>query len=156
MSCDDTYYLNENTTLTSSDLLKIFNTVNGADRKISVNTLLTYLQTNLSFNNFAPQFTTQYSAPSATGFTVPITNSSTSIRLILTPLAGYATGTITLPTNTNCVDKQEILVTCTQAVTTLTISGNGATITGTPTTLTANSFFQIMYDKLLNTWYRIG
>jgi hypothetical protein len=156
MSCDDTYYLNENTTLTSSDLLKIFNTANGVDRKVSVNTLLTYLQTALSFGNFVPQFTTQYSAPSATGFTTTITNSSASIRLILTPLAGYATGTLTLPINTIAIDKQVILVNCTQAVTTLTINGNGATVTGTPTTLTANAFFQIMYDKLLNTWYRIG
>lgn len=153
---DETYYLNENTTVSASDLMRVFNTVNGVERKISVNTLTTYLQTALSFGDFQKQYTTQYSAPSATGFTTAITDSSASIRLILTPLAGYAAGTITLPKNTNSINKQEVLINCTQSVTTLTINGNGATVTGAPTTLTANGYFQLMYDLLLNTWYRIG
>lgn len=156
MSCDDTYYLNENTTINAGDLMRLFNTANGVERKISITTLTTYLQTALSFGSFVPQFTTQYSAPSATGFTTTIADSSSSIRLILTPVAGYATGTITLPSSTKAIDKQLVLVNCTQAVTTLTVSGNGATVTGAPTALSANSYFQLQYDKLLNTWYRIG
>jgi hypothetical protein len=78
------------------------------------------------------------------------------VWLILTPVAGYAAGTITLPLSTNVVNKQEILVNCTQAVTTLTINGNGATVTGAPTTLAANAFFRLRYDGVTGTWYRVG
>jgi hypothetical protein len=61
-----------------------------------------------------------------------------------------------LPLLANCVDKQEILVNCTQAITTLTVNGNGATVTGAPTTLSANGFFRLRFDGLANVWYRVG
>ena len=51
------------------------------DYRYSIADILAYTQSNLSFG----QFTTQYSAPSATGFTVSITDSS----------ANSNTGTIT-------------------------------------------------------------
>lgn len=154
MSCDDTYYLNENTTVTASDLMRVFNTSNGVERKISINTLATYLQTVV--NTGIPQFGTQYNSPTATGFSVAITNTSDNTHLILTPLAGYATGTIVLPISTIAIDKQRVLVNTTQAITTLTVSGNGASVLGQPTTLSANGYFELKYDKTLNTWYRVG
>jgi hypothetical protein len=80
-----------------------------------------------------------------------------NVHLILTPLAGYAAGTITLPAKATLVDKQEVLVNCTQAVTTLTIGLNGATgAVGAPTTLAANAFFRLMYDAVTSNWYRVG
>jgi hypothetical protein len=154
MSCSDTYYLNENTTVNAGDLMRIFNTSNGAERKISINTLATYLQTVV--NTGIPQFDTQYNSPTATGFSVSITNTSANTHLILTPLAGYATGTIVLPISTVAIDKQRILVNSTQAVTTLTITGNGASVLGQPTLLSANGYFELKYDATLNTWYRVG
>lgn len=133
----------------------IYDPTQGDTRKASLSTLLAWLQGVLTLGR--PEPTSQYAAPSATGFTVAITDSNVDIHLMLTPLAGYAGGTITLPKNTNCRDKQEVTVTTTQAVTTLTIGSNGATsVIGAPTTLSAGSFFKLKYDSTVNTWYRVG
>ena len=142
--------------LESGDKFVVWDNGNGDSRKVSLSTLLDYMQNGLTFPD-AASFTTQRAAPSATGFTVAITDGSDDIHLILTPVAGYATGTITLPAVANAVDKQEVLVNCTQAVTTLTVDGNGATaVTGEPSTLAANDFFRLKYDAGTSTWYRVG
>ena len=127
--------------------------VNGQDYRLLAGSVLDYIQANLSF---PAAFTSQLSAPSASGFSVQITDGSDNIHLILTPVAGYAAGTIVLPLLARCVDGQEVLVNCTQAVTALTITGNGSTVTGAPTTLTANDFFRLRFDDVTNTWYRVG
>lgn len=141
--------------LSGGDVLPIYDQSNGDTRKVSITALSDYITGNVSANMSG--YTSQYSAPSATGFTVSITDSSTDIHLILTPTAGFATGTITLPLSSNCLDGQRVLVNCTQAVTTLTIGANGATaVTGAPTALTANAFFTLKFDKPTSTWYRVG
>jgi hypothetical protein len=131
--------------------------LNGQDYRYAASALLAYMQANLTFPS---GYVTQYSAPSATGFSVTITDGAsdnTNVHLILTPVAGYAAGTIVLPLASGCVDGQEVLVNCTQAVTTLTVSANGATaVTGEPTGLSANDFFRLKYDKPTLTWYRVG
>lgn len=131
--------------------------INGQDYGFLAADLLTWLQASLTLPS---SYTTQYAAPSATGFSVTITDGSgdnTNVHLILTPVAGYGAGTIVLPPVASCVDKQQVLVNCTQAVTTLTVSGNGATaVTGAPTTLAANAFFTLKYDAPTSTWYRVG
>ena len=144
--------------LSGGDLLPVFSTENGDARKSSLSILVDYLNSALTFPSAGvPEFKTQRSAPSSTGFNVQITDSSDNTHLILTPTAGFATGTITLPAKANCVDKQVILVNCTQQVTTLTIDGNGATaVTGEPTSLGADDFFKLKYDAQTSTWYRIG
>lgn len=147
--------------LSGGDLLPIYSNSNSDARKVSIATLQSYLEENLSFaeNNFR-EYVTQYSAPSATGFSVTITDGdedNQNVHLILTPTAGFAAGTIVLPPFVGLADKQEVLVNCTQSVTTLTISLNGAgAVTGAPTTLAANAFFRLKYDQPLNAWYRIG
>lgn len=151
--------LNALDTLQGGDLLPVYDTSNGDARKSSVSTLQSYLQDSLNFAEPTEtgQFTTQYASPAATGFSVQINQGSESIHLILTPLAGYATGTIVLPLNTGLIDKQEVLVNCTQQVTTLTVDKNGATaLVGAPTSLGADDFFRIKYDSLTGTWYRVG
>lgn len=98
---------------------------------------------------------TQYAAPNATGFNVQIDSMVGDVHLILTPTAGYATGTITLPLSP--VDKQTVLVNSTQAITTLTVSPQtGATVIGQPATLVANGFFTLKFDAVLKRWYRVG
>lgn len=123
------------------------------DYRVSMTDLMAYIQANISAGD---NKVTQYAAPSASGFSVSITDGGDSIWLVLTPVAGYAAGTIVLPAVANCVDKQEILVNCTQSVTTLTITGNGSTVTGAPTTLAANAFFTLRFEDVTNTWYRVG
>jgi hypothetical protein len=140
----------------------LFSTDNGDARAAAISVLLAYMQANLVFPSTFAEYVSQYAAPAATGFNVTITDGSsngiteTNVHLILTPLAGYAAGTITMPLSTNVVDKQEVLVNCTQAVTTLTVAGNGRTVVGAPTTLAANAFFRLKYDAVLSTWYRVG
>lgn len=145
--------------LQGSDQLPIYDSSNGDARKSSLSLLLSWLQDNLTFPTFTgkAEFEKQYAAPSSTGFSVSITNSSDNTWLILTPTTTFATGTIVLPATANCIDKQEILVNCTQQVTALTIDGNGATaVTGEPTSLGADDFFKLKYDLSTLTWYRVG
>lgn len=137
----------------SSDQIPIYSSTNGDARKTSVATLANYLSNQVTFLD---GMITQYFAPSATGFTVTINDAPNSIWLVLTPTAGFAAGTIKLPTVTNCVDKQEILINTTQSVTALTINGNGATVTGAPTSLAANAYFKLRFEGVTDTWYRIG
>jgi len=144
--------------LQSSDQLAVYDSSNGDARKSSLNVLLTWMQSNLTFTETQfPSYTTQYAAPSASGFDIQVTDGSNNIHLILTPTAGYAVGEITLPAVANCIDKQEVLVNCTQQVTTLTVDGNGATaVTGEPASLAADDFFRLKYDLTTKTWYRVG
>lgn len=140
-------------TVVSSDQVPIYQASNGDARKASMAVIKTFMQDGITASD---DKITQYAAPSATAFSVQITDGSDSIWLILTPTATFATGAIVLPALANCVDKQEVLVVCTQIVTTLTVSGNGATVTGAPTTLAANAFFRLRFDDVVNVWYRVG
>jgi hypothetical protein len=137
----------------SSDQIPIYSSNNGDARKASLATVAKYLSTQTSF---VDGMITQYAAPSATGFTVNILDGVNSVWLVLTPTTALAAGTIKLPTVTNCVDKQEILINTTQAITTLTINSSGASVTGAPTTLAANAFFKLRFEGVTDTWYRIG
>lgn len=144
--------------LSSGDNIAIGASSYGDDRRAALSVLLSWLQDNLTIVDalaFA-EYTTQYAAPSATGQNIQVTDADDNIHLIITPAAGYAAMTITLPTSTNCIDKQDILINCTQAVTTLTVAGNGATVAGAPTTLAANAYFRLKYDLAGTTWYRVG
>jgi hypothetical protein len=144
--------------LATGDNFPIYSASNGDARRAPLSVLLAYIQANLAFS-YAPQFETQYAAPSASGFSVTIAPSTAggNVHLILTPAAGYAAGTIVLPAVSTVVDKQEVLVNCTQLVTSLTVDGNGAVaVTGEPTSLSANGFFRLKYDAVLQTWYRVG
>ena len=138
----------------AGDLVAVFDNNDGQARKAAMSVLQAFMQANLSFGVAA--FTTQYASPSSTGFSVQITDNTDDTHLILTPTATFATGTIVLPTSTVAVDKQQVLVNSTQIVTTLTINGSGATVTGEPSTLAANDFFTLKFDKPNDVWFRVG
>lgn len=142
----------------AGDLLAVYSQTNGDARKSAISVLQAYMQNNLT--GLTSTFVTQYAAPSAAGFNVTITDGGDddeSVHLILTPTGALASGTITLPAVANVIDKQEVLINCTQAVTTLTVAGNGATaVTGEPSTLAANDYFRLKYDLVTKTWYRVG
>jgi len=141
-------------TLTAGDLLPIWRTNNSDTRKTSLTALQSFMQTNLTFS--AGQFVVQYAAPAATSFTVALLANTNNQWLILTPLAAYAAGTITFPLLSSVADNQEILIFSTQAVTTLTLSGNGATIVGAPTGISQNGALRFKFNSLASTWYVIG
>jgi hypothetical protein len=145
--------LNSVTTPSGSDLMALYSAVDGDSRKISIANLATFLQTLVTFT---ASMVTQYSAP-LTGATVTITDNKENVRLIITPAGTIANLTLTMPVVTNTLDGQELLVSCTQIVSTLTITApTGGAVVGAPSALTANGFFRLRYDAVLSTWYRVG
>lgn len=138
--------------VSDADAVPIYSSGNGDARKASLSVIADYLQTKITSTD---DKLTQYSAPSASGFTVQINNDNLSVWLILTPVADYASGTLKLPLLQNCKDRQEIMVTCTHAITTLTIDSNGSTVTGAPTALTENQSFRLRFDGVTKTWYKV-
>jgi hypothetical protein len=149
----DINQLSATDTLNAGDLVPIWKTNNGDTRKASISVLQSYMQNNLNFSNV--EFVSQYASPAATGFTVTLTNNSDNRWLILLPVAAYASGTIVLPALANLADNQEIIITSTQSVTSLTVNANGANIVGSPTSITAGGSFRLKFNSFTSTWYRI-
>lgn len=145
--------LSSTESLSGGDLFPVWVTDQGDTRKVSFTTLKALINTD---DTLTDDKVTVYAAPSATGFTVTIPDTSNSAWLVLTPAAGYAAGTIILPSVAQAKEAQEVLVNCTQSVTTLTTNGNGATVTGAPTTLAANAFFRLRFEPVAKVWYRVG
>lgn len=139
--------------ISGSDLIALYSQANGDARKLSLTNLMNWLasQSIATTDNKV----TQYSAP-LTGATVQVTDSSSSAWLILTPAGTIAALTIKLPLSTTAIDKQEILVNSTQIVTALTIDANGGSVIGAPSAFTANGFFTLRFDGVMDTWYRVG
>lgn len=147
--------LNRTNTISGGDQVVLWKNDQGDFLGISFTDLVTALGGVLSVGR--PEPVTQYAAPSATAFSVPITDSDRDVHLILTPAAGYADGEIVLPAPSNARDKQLVIVNCTQAVAAFVVDGNGAlAVTGAPTALLANEFFTMCYDLPTQTWYRIA
>lgn len=142
-------------TISTAASIPFYDPANGADRRASVTELAALIQKQITTTG---QFITRYSSPNASGFSVTIApeTDGQSVYLLLTPAAGYAAGTIVLPALASCVDGQEVLVSCTQSVTTLTVSGNGATVNGAPSSFAANGFARLRFDGVQHAWYRIG
>ena len=147
-------------TVTAGDAFPLFKSSAGTTMAAAASVLLAYMQANLVFTTQGRDaFTTQYASPSTTGFGVTLSDGNdddSSIHLILTPTATFASGVITYPISTSIVDKQELLINCTQVVTSLVNLGNGATVTGAPASLAANDFYRMKYDLITTTWYRVG
>lgn len=139
--------------LAGGDQLPVYSASNDDTRKVSVTALKTFVTSGMTASD---DKITQFSAPAASPFSVDVTDSGQSIWLVLTPTGALAAGTITLPAVANCRDRQEVLVNCTQAVTTLTVAGNGSTVVGAPTTLAANGYFRLRFEAVLKRWYRVG
>ena len=143
---------NRTSELDLGDLIVLYKGNDSDYRAISVPDFIKSINEQLKSN----KATTQYASPKATGFNVLVESDFGDIHLIVTPLAAYTTGTITLPNVQLLSDKQEVIVNTTQTVTALTINPNGATVIGVPTTLSVNGFFRLSYDAIMKTWYRVG
>ncbi len=146
----------------AGDLLAVYDSSNGDNRKAALSLLVTYLNANLTFSSGGFSIT-QYTAP-ATGATVNIddtgNNAGQNINLFIVPASPIAILTVTLPVSSSLVNMQEILVNTAEEITTLTLEGGGATIetNGSPSaaTLSAGGFFRLRYYSALTTWYRVG
>jgi hypothetical protein len=139
--------------LSSGDLLPIYVPNNGDARKVSIGQLLAFFQQQFA----SPTLATQLATP-GTGFNVAIqTPVSDQQWLILQPAGTLASGTVTLPLNTQTPDGTEVLITTTQQITAFTLASNGAAaVYGDPSTLAAEDFFRVRYYAATNSWYRIA
>jgi hypothetical protein len=142
-------------TPTAASQIPFGDTLNGCDRRASLSDVATVVATLLPG---ASALTTIYFAPSTNGWGVMVLppNDGDSVFLLVTPTADFGTATITLPLAATCQDGQELLVSCTHAVTALTVAGNGSTVNGAPTALAANGFFRLRFDGVFKAWYRVG
>lgn len=137
--------------LSGGDLFAVWQTSNGDSRKVSVNTLIEYFEDNFS----SPDFDKTVNVP-VTGFSLSFTDNSQNQWLILRPAGTLATGTVVLPVSTGVIDGQEVKVTSTEAVTALTVNGNGATVNGAPSGLAADGYFTLKYEATTAEWYRVS
>lgn len=97
----------------------------------------------------------QHFNPNA-NFTLNIDNHEVGTYLVLNPSTSITTGSIKLPERYEVTEGQVVLVACSQQVTNFSVDGNNALVIGAPNALAANGFFKLKYDKLSNTWYRVG
>jgi len=142
-----------------SDKFDYYSTNNSDCRQDTFSNLFELFSDSLS-TSYISESTTQYASPNTTGFSVDINDNSENTHLILTPTETLAAGTIVLPTssgnNQTAVDKQTVIVNSSQEVTSLTVDGNGGTVTGSPTTIDADNPFTLKFDAQFSTWNRIA
>lgn len=138
-----------------SDSVVIWSANNQDFRGVPVDLLVEKIKEDLPQHVDYPRMHIQHFNPT-TNFTLDIENSEVGTYLILNPVSGLSTGSIKLPERYSVQDAQELAVTCSQQITSFTINGNGALVVGAPNALAANGFFKLKYDKLSNTWYRVG
>lgn len=144
--------LSSTSSLASGDQIPVYDASDGDARKASLSTLLSFIEAN--FAN--PDLETQTFAPTGSGFTVTATASTSSIWMIVNPTGAFAAGTVQFPPDEDCFDGQVIVVTSSQAVTALTVDGNGATVAGAPTTIGTNGFAQFRYQASVTKWWCVA
>jgi hypothetical protein len=137
--------------LSGADLLVTFSNSNGDSRKISVTNFLAWLNTNFANDSY----TVEAYVPTA-GQTITVTDDGLDRWMKFIPAGTLATLTVTLPADENASDGQQILVTSTAAVTALTVNGNGATVNGAPSSLSADGAFVLRYNALDVAWYMVA
>lgn len=140
------------TSVAASDLLPLYSSANGDARKASMSVVLDFIEANFG----SPEFTTIINAPTSSGFNILLAAATSNLWLIINPTGPFVAGTITLPPVASCYDGQQIIVTCSQSITTLTLAGNGATIVGAPTALGTGGFFALRFNDLQSAWYCVS
>lgn len=144
--------LSEVSSLSAGDAIPVYASAQGDARKASLSTLLAFVEANFA----SPDYTTQINAPSSSGSSIALADQTGNLWLIINPTGAFAALTLVLPTSGNAYDGQQILVTCSNSITALTINGNGATVVGAPTGLGVGGFFTLRYNKLQTRWYCVS
>jgi hypothetical protein len=140
------------TSLSAGDNLVIQSAANNDARKASLSVLLAYIEANFA----SPDFTTEINAPTSSGFNLQMVATTHNMWMIINPTGAFAAGTLTLPPVASCFDGQQIVVTCSAAIAAFTVAGNGATVTGPPTSLGTGGFFALRFNALQDTWYCVS
>jgi hypothetical protein len=140
-------------TISSGDQLPVYSPNNGDARRTSIGSLLTFFQQSFA----SPTLATNLFTP-GTGFNVAVpTPVAQQQWMLIQPAGTLATGTVTLPLNTQTPDGTEVLITTTQQITAFTLAPNGAAqLYGVPTTLAAQDNFRVRFYQPTNSWYRIA
>lgn len=140
--------------VSSGDQIPVYAPTNGDARRMSVSQLLQFFQQNYASPTMAVNF---YPGPT-NGFTIAVPSPAAEQQwMILQPAAPLATGTITLPLNTQTLDGAEVLITSTQQINVLTLSLNGAAaVLGAPEGLTSGGAIRLRYYTSSNSWYSIA
>lgn len=138
-----------------NDSIVLWSANNQDFRGVPVDLLVEKIKEDLPQHVDYPRMHIQHFNPT-TDFTLDIENSEAGTYLILNPTLGLNTGLVKLPERYSVQDAQELAVACSQQITSFSIDGNGALVVGAPNTLAASGFFKLKYDKLSNTWYRVG
>lgn len=139
--------------VSAGDQLAVYTPNNGDARRLPISQLLQYFQQTFA----SPTLATNIYTP-GTGFNVAVPTPVAAQQWILIQPAGtLATGTVTLPLNTQTPDGTEVLITSTQIITAFTLGLNGATAAfGAPTALAVAGYFRMRFVLATNSWYRIG
>jgi hypothetical protein len=138
--------------ISSGEQLPVYSPNNGDARRVSIGTLLNYFEQTFA----SPSLATNFYTP-GTGFNIAVPTPVSQQWILIQPAGTLATGTVTLPLNTQTPDGTEILITTTQQITTFTLAANGAAnVYGEPATLSAEDFFRMRYVQSTNSWYRIS
>lgn len=135
------------------DQVPVYSPNNGDARRLPVSALLQYFQQTFA----SPTLATNVYTP-GTGFNVAVpTPVAAQQWMLIQPAGTLATGTVTLPLNTQTPDGTEVLITTTQQITAFTLALNGATAAyGASSTLAAEDFFRMRFVQATNSWYRIA
>lgn len=135
------------------DQVPVYSPNNGDARRLPISQLLQYFQQTFA----SPTLATNVYTP-GTGFNLPVpTPVAQQQWMLIQPAGTLATGSVTLPLNTQTPDGTEVLITTTQQITGFTLAPNGATqLYGAPTTLAAEDFFRMRFVQATNSWYRIA
>ena len=139
--------------VSAGDQFVLFTPNNGDTRRLSVSALLAYFQQTFA----SPTLATNIYTP-GTGFNIAVpTPVADQQWMLIQPAGTLATGTVTLPLNTQTPDGTEVLITTTQQITAFTLTLNGASAGyGDPATLAAEDFFRMRFVAATNSWYRIA
>lgn len=143
------------TSLSSADQVPIYSGAAGTARKVSMPVLAAHLK---AINEGEPDNTVYPLIGDGSSFAAsaaPIVEGA-NVWLQIAPATDVATGVIALPTSAMRAEGQEVLVTCTKAVTTLTVTGDDAAAYGAPVTLAAHGFFRLRFDLIAQAWFRVG
>ncbi len=139
--------------VSAGDQFVVYTPNNGDSRRLPVAELLQFFQQTFA----APTLATNIYTP-GTGFNIPVPMPVSQQQwMLLQPAGTLASGTITLPLNTQTPDGTEILITSTQTITAFSLGINGASfIFGDITTLAAGTAVRFRYVQSTNSWYNIS